>query len=72
MDALAGLLLDGPGRCGHGGVMAGSRKKAGLEVREGGDFAELQRKLTRAMIFEIRENLDDLLPGQRLFWLPPE
>lgn len=27
------------------------------------DFAEVQRRLTRAMIFELREDLDDLLAG---------
>jgi hypothetical protein len=43
--------------------MAGSRKKGGSEAAQGEDFAEVQRKLTRAMIFEMREDLDDILAG---------
>jgi hypothetical protein len=40
-----------------------SRKKGGREAPQGEDFAGVQRKLTRAIIFEMREDLDDLLAG---------
>jgi hypothetical protein len=44
-------------------MMAGPRKKGDRGASEGRDFAELQRKLTRATIFEMREDLDDFRAG---------